>query len=60
MCDVLPPSLLGPRKVQQMEETLLRFETPSCCNQELTPVLNGLLEGNMNFLHGLICVHIEV
>jgi hypothetical protein len=60
MCNVLPPSLSGPHKVQQMEETLLQFETPSCCNQESTPVLNGLLEGNMDFLHGLICVHIEV
>jgi hypothetical protein len=60
MCNVLPPSLSSPRKVQQMKETLLQFETPSCCNQKSTPVLNGLLKGDMNLLNGFIHVHIEV
>jgi hypothetical protein len=60
MCNVLSPSLSSPRKVQQMKETLLWFETPSCCNQKLTSFLNGLLKGNMDLLNRFICVHIEV
>jgi hypothetical protein len=60
MCDVLPPPLLCPCKVYQMIKALFGFKSPTSDYQQAAPVLNGPLDGYVDFHNRLFCVHVNV
>jgi hypothetical protein len=58
--NILPLPFFHPCNIQEMEKAFIWLQATPRCDQKLPPVFNGLLQGQVYFLHQLISFHIQM